>query len=112
MSLIWVYHEAKEPVIIEDENFESYESDGWVDSPIKFVNIKEAGIDVDDPMAVEEFGLAIDGVKKSMNAALNINEMDKDELAEYALAHHGCELDISRRENTLRNQTYVLVYGE
>ena len=112
MSLIWVYHETKESIIIEDEEFESYANDGWYDSPIHFIKISDHGIDVDDPIAVQNFGEAIEGVKNSMNAALNIDGMDKDELIDYASEHHGCDLEYHRREATLRNQVYILAYGE
>ena len=112
MSKLWAYHETKEPIILEDEEFESYKNNGWYDSPIHFIKISDHGIDVDDPTAVQNFGEAIEGVKNSMNSALNIDDMDKDDLIDYALEHHGCELDSSRRLNTLRNQTYTLVYGE
>jgi len=112
MSKLWAYHPDKDPIIIEDEEFESYENDGWYDSPIHFVNISDQGIDVDDPTAVEAFGLAIMGVKNSMNDALNIDTMDKDELIEYASEHYACELDYSKREETLRKAVYVLAYGE
>lgn len=110
--LIWIYNENKEPIIIDEEDFTAYESNGWVDSPIKFINITDAGIDVDDQMAVEAFGLSITGVKNSMNDALNIDDMTKDDLVEYASTHHGCELEPHRRESTLRNQAYALAYGE
>jgi len=112
MSLIWIYSKDNTPIIIEDEDFESYEGDGWYDSPLKFIKISDHGIDVEDPTAVQNFGEAIEGVKNSMNCSLNIDDMDKYELIEFAAVHHGCELDSYRRENTLRNQTYALVYGE
>ncbi len=112
MALIWIYNEIKDPIIIEDEEFESYEDDNWYTSPINYVNIKDQGIDVDDPTAVQKFGEAIEGVVSSLNGALNIDFMDKDELLEFASFHHGCELDYSRREATLRKQTYALVYED
>ncbi len=110
--LTWAYHKENEPIIIDEEEFESYESKGWADSPLYFITISDHGIDADDPTAVQNFAEAITGVRDSMNAALNIDEMDKDDFIEYASTHHGCELEYHRREATLRSQVYALAYGE
>jgi hypothetical protein len=107
----WIYHETEEPKIINDSEFEEYEKEGWADSPAKFVNIKEAGIDVDDPDKVQQFGEAIEGVKNSLNGALNVDTMDKDELEAYAREHYGEELDKRKSLKKLLKKVKQMIYG-
>jgi hypothetical protein len=107
----WIYHATEEPKIINDSEFEEYEKEGWADTPAKFVNIKDAGIDVDNPDQVQQFGEAIEGVKNSLNGALNINNMDKKDLELYAREHYDVELDRRKSLKKLRNQVKELING-
>ena len=111
MSQRWIYHKTEEPKIIEDEEFESYEKKGWKDSPAYFIKLPDVGVDPDDAMAVQNFGDAVEGVKDSLNGALNIEEMDKDKLEEYAREHFGTELDKRQKLKTLRKQVQSLIDG-
>lgn len=111
MSKRWIYHKTKEPFIIEDEEFEAYEKKGWKDSPAHFIKLPDVGVDPDDPIQVQQFGEAVEGVKDSLNGALNIDEMDKLELEEYAREHYGCELDKRQKIKTLRKQVRKLIDG-
>ena len=112
MSRRWIYHETKEAFTIEDEEFESYEKEGWKDSPAYFIKLPDVGVDPDDPMAVQQFGEAVEGVKNSLNGALNVDKMDKFKLEEYAREHFGTELDRRQKIKTLREQVKALISGE
>lgn len=111
MGRRWIYHKTEEPFIIEDEEFESYEKKGWKDSPAYFIKLPDVGVDPDEPMKVQEFGEAVEGVVNSLNGALNINEMDKHELEAYAREHYGTELDKRQKLRTLRKQVKSLIDG-
>jgi len=111
MSKRWIYHETEKPFIIEDEEFEEYEKKGWKDSPAYFIKLPDVGIDPDDAMKVQDFGDAVEGVVNSLNGALNIGEMEKDELETYAREHYGCELDKRQKLKTLRKQVQKLIDG-
>ena len=108
----WVYHATEEPKIIDSDEFESYKKEGWADTPAAFVNIEEAGIDVDNPEQVQQFGEAIDGVKDSLNGALNLELMTKKELEAYAREHYGQELDRRKTKAKLVEQVKEMIHGE
>ena len=107
----WIYHATEEPKIINSDEFESYKEKGWADTPAAFVNIKESGIDVDDPEKVQQFGEAIEGVKDSLNGALNLDNMTKRELEAYARKHYGQELDRRKSKPKLIKQVKELIHG-
>ena len=111
MGRRWIYHATEEPKIIENEKFEAYEEKGWKDSPAYFIKLPDVGVDPDDHMAVQQFGEAVEGIKDSLNGALNINEMDKNDLEEYAREHFGTELDKRQKLKTLRKQVQALING-
>ena len=111
MSKRWIYHKTKEPFIIEDEEFEAYEKKGWKDSPAHFIKLPDVGVDPGGARAVQQFGESVEGVKNSLNGALNIGEMDKNKLEEYAREHFGCELDKRQKLKTLVKQVQALIDG-
>ncbi len=112
MGRRWIYHETEDPIIIDNKEFEDYKEDGWKDSPASFIKLTDVGIDPDDAMAVQIFGESVEGVKNSLNGALNINKMTKKELEEYASEHFSTELDRRQKISTLRAQVNVLVSGD
>ena len=97
----WIYSETKSPRIINDSEFEKFEALGWADSPAKFLKLETVGIDQEkiESGDTEEAGKAqqvfdtVEGVKESLNGALNLNEMSKQELEDYAKEHFGVDLD-------------------
>lgn len=107
----WIYHATEEPKIINSDEFETYQKEGWADTPAAFVNIKEAGIDVDDPVKVQQFGDAISGVKDSLNGALNLDNMTKKELEAYAREHYSQELDRRKSKAKLIKQVKEMIHG-
>ena len=107
----WIYHATEEPKIINNSEFEEYEKEGWADTPAKFVKMDEVGIDADDPAMVQQFGEAVEGVKNSLNGALNLEAMNKDELEAYAMEHYGVELDKRKNNKKLLKQVKELING-
>jgi hypothetical protein len=105
----WVYHAELEPKIINSDEFEKYEKEGWADTPAKFAKIKDFGVDENDPAAVQVLGEAIDGVKDRLNGELNIDVMKKQGLEEFARQHFNVELDCRRSLKTLRAQVKELL---
>ena len=85
MSKCWVYHESKNPKIVEADEAQSYYDDGWKDSPISFVKTTDFDVDPKDSISVQQLGEAIEGVKDMANDALNIKNMSAKELSEFAL---------------------------
>ena len=98
----WVYHETEEPKIILNSEFEEYEKEGWKDSPIYFVKTTDFGVDSDDDVKVQQLGDAIEGVKESLNGALNIDRMNETELMEYADKHYQIDINPSRKRKLPR----------
>ncbi len=93
----WVYHKTKAPKIINSDEFESLEAQGWADSPAKFIQLKDFNVDPNNNSEVQQFGETIEGVKDAVNGALNIGVMDKKQLEAYAKKSFG--VDIDRRKN-------------
>lgn len=104
----WVYHETEEPKIVTKEEAETLYNDGWKDSPACFIKLESVGIDKDKVDAGDEEENtkaqqvldAVEGVKDSLNGALNLELMDKNELEAYAKEHF--DVDIDRRKGLKR----------
>lgn len=107
----WVYHKTKEPIIVDADDAQSYYDKGWKDSPRLFVKTTDFGVDPDDHIAVQQLGEAIEGVADSLNGALNLGEMDKNELGEYASDHFGEDIDKRKNISKLRNEVQVMIDG-
>ena len=97
----WVYHKTKNPKVINNSEFERMEAEGWKDSPAEFMDLTLVGLDLAKIAAGDEAEIAkaqqakdaVEGVKDSLNGALNLESMDKGELEEYAREHFSLELD-------------------
>lgn len=111
MSKCWVYHETEEPIIVDAEEAQSYYDDGWKDSPRYFVKTTDFGVEPDDHIAVQQLGEAIEGVADSLNGALNIGEMDKSDLADYAETHFGKNIDKRKSISSIRNEIQGMIDG-
>jgi len=111
MPKCWVYHETEEPKIVEADEAQAYYDDGWKDSPRLFVKTTDFGVAADDQIAVQQLGEAIEGVAESLNGALNIGEMSKGELEEYAQDHFGKDIDKRKGISKLRNEVQGMIDG-
>lgn len=109
MSKCWIYHEKNEPVIVDAEEAQSYYDHGWADTPAKFVKTTDFGIDPKDEVAVQALGETIEGVKDQLNGALNLDEMNKQELMDYAEKHYSVKLEESRRIDHMRGDIKKLI---
>ena len=97
----WIYSETKDPRIINNSEFEKFEVLGWADSPAQFLKLKSVGIDqkkIDDgdeqeAAKAQQVFDTVEGVKESLNGALNLDKMTKQELEDYAKEHFGVDLD-------------------
>jgi len=108
----WIYHETEQPKIINAHEYDSYNDDGWEDSPAKFINLKDFEIDADDPIAVQQLGDTVQGVTDALNGALNVDKMTKDALEEYAEEHFGEKLDMSMKIKDLREAVQAMIDGQ
>lgn len=104
----WVYHKTKQPKIINSDEFESFEAQGWADSPAKFIQLKDFNVDPNNASEVQQFGETIDGVKDAVNGALNIDSMNKNQLEKYAKKSFGVDIDRRKGIKTLRKQVKEL----
>ena len=104
----WVYHKTKEPKIIDSDQFESMEALGWADSPAWFIDLKEFNVDPNNESEVQQFGETVDGVKKALNGAINIDLMNKNQLESYALEFFAVDIDRRKGIKTLRKQVKLM----
>ena len=96
-SRTWIYHKTEEPKVVYEHQAQEYYDDGWEDSPAKFLKLKDHGIDPDDSIQVQQVGEAIEGVKEAVNGALNLEDMTKKELVNYARKHF--DVILSKRDS-------------
>jgi len=111
MSKVWVYHETKEPIIVEAKEAQSYYDDGWKDSPRYFVKTTDFDVDPDDVAAVQALGESIEGVKDALNGALNLDEMTKADLIDYADTHFGFTLGEKMKKADMLVKIEALLNG-
>jgi hypothetical protein len=107
----WIYHDTEQPKIIDSDEMESYKEDGWRESPAPFIKIADFDIDPDDSVGIQQLGDTVQGVTDALNGALNIDEMDKDQLEEYALENFGIDLDKRKNEDKLRDEVRAMIDG-
>ena len=108
----WVYHETEAPKIVEGDQVEAHYSSGWADSPARFLKLESVGIDKAKTDAGDEQETrkaqsvldSVQGITESLNGALNLDDMDKSELEDYAREHHSIELDKRRSKSNLVKQ--------
>lgn len=105
----WIYHAKQQPKIINSDEYEEHEKEGWADSPAKFAKIKDFGVDENDPAAVQVLGEALEGVGDRLNGELNLDVMKKKEIEEYARKHFNVELDCRRSLKALRAEVKELL---
>jgi|GEM_PF-1455359 len=104
----WIYHKTKKPKIINAKDFEDFKSLGWSDTPADFILISDFGVDGKDPSQVQVLGEAIQGVRDAANGALNLDNMNAQELEDYALHHYNVNLDRRRSVKKLREEVKEL----
>ena len=107
----WIYHKTEEAKIINSDEFDSYKDDGWKDSPAEFCKTTDFNVDPKDKEKVQALGEAIEGVADRINGELNVNVMDKEQLAMFAKEHFNVDLEINKRIGTLRKQVKKLIGG-
>lgn len=107
----WIYHETEEPQIIDSDEYEGYEADGWRDSPAPFIKIADFNVDADDQVGIQQLGDSVQGVADQLNGALNINEMDNDELEDYAIEHFGIDIDKRLKVKANRKAVQAMIDG-
>lgn len=114
---VWVYHETEQPKIVNSDEAESYYNEGWKDTPAAFLKLEDVGIDKeltdkgdpDETAKAQQVLDAVEGVADSLNGALNIDEMNKYQLDEYADKHYGVTLNKRKSLKNLRKQVKELV---
>ena len=107
----WIYHAELEPKVINSDEFDKHEKEGWADTPAKFAKIKDFGVDEDNQASVQVLGEAIQGVSERLNGELNIDVMNKKQLEEYALKHFEVDLDRRSSVKKLRKDVKILIGG-
>jgi hypothetical protein len=116
----WIYHATEEPKVISSNEFEDYKKEGWADSPAEFLNKKDVGIDEEkldsgdfqETMKAQQVMDSIEGVKDSLNGALNLDNMTKVKLESYARKHLGIELDRRKKKSTLIDTIRENLHGD
>ena len=117
MPKCWIYHESETPKIVDAAQAEAFYAGGWADSPARFIKLESVGVDKDKVDAGDDEETAkaqsvldsVEGVKDSLNGALNLGDMDKNELEDYARDHHGVELDKRKSKKNLIKQIKQII---
>lgn len=112
MSKCWIYHETEAPKIVDMTDAQSFYDNEWADSPARFLKLESVGIDKAKTDAGDEQETrkaqsvldSVQGITESLNGALNLDDMDKSELEDYAREHHSIELDKRRSKSNLVKQ--------
>lgn len=108
----WMYHKTEEPKIVDNgEDFDSMKADGWRESPAPFIDITDFNIDPDDSVAVQQLGDTVQGVADALNGAIQLDQMDKDQLEEYAQEHFGQDIDRRKSVKKLRGEVQAMIDG-
>lgn len=107
----WIYHATEKPFIINSDEFDKYEKEGWKDSPAEFCKTTDFGVDPKNEDNVQALGDTIEGVADRINGELNIDVMDKEQLEMFAKEHFKVDLDKRKRVATLRKQVKKLIEG-
>ena len=105
----WIYHATEEAKIINSDEYEKYYKEGWQDSPAPFLLYEDLGLDSDKIKAKDDEEIvkasiifkAVEGVIDCINGELNLDEMSKSELEDYARKHLKIELDRRRSKKRL-----------
>ena len=113
----WIYHETEEAKIINSNEREEYFSEGWADSPARFINLEDMGIDNDkiqdgdehETAKAQQALQAVDGVVDYLNGELNLDELTEEQLEKYLLKHFGEEADKRSTAKTLRVKIRALI---
>lgn len=105
---LWVYHGVKSPCVISDSEWESYQAEGWSDTPATFINLDDLGIDTNDEIVVQEFGAAVERAKDRVNEITNdlpdFNVMSRVELINWAKEHLDIEFPTTVKIKTLKRK--------
>jgi hypothetical protein len=107
MIQTWIYHENKEPKIIDSVDLKKYQDKGWADSPAVFLNYEDIGLDakkieVKDEEEIVKAGKCFETVEGLVDLAngiipKNLKKMDKNQLEAFAKKHF--EVDLDRRKS-------------
>jgi hypothetical protein len=116
----WIYHETEEPKIIDQSNYEEAKKDGWLDSPAPFIKYEDVGIDSTKIKSKDEQELlkasqvfqTVEGLIDYANGELNLDDMSKQELEDYARKHFETELDKRRSKKRLVAELRELMNGD
>ncbi len=116
----WIYHETEETKKIDQKDYEQYKKDGWLDSPAPFMSYESIGLDStkiqegDDEELVKasQAFASVEGVCDYLNGELNLDDMSKNELEEYAQKHFKIDLDKRRSKKRLVSEIRELINGD
>jgi hypothetical protein len=105
----WVYHATKSPKIVNDSEFERLQAEGWADSPAEFMDLTLVGLDLAKIAAGDKQEIAkaqqakdaVEGVKNALNGQLNLKQMSKAEVKDYAADHLGLDMNNKKTKNTM-----------
>ena len=116
----WIYHETESPKIIKNSEYDKHKEDGWLDSPAPFLKYEDIGLDSEkikendehEFMKATQAFAAVEGINDRLNGELNLEEMSKDELEEYARKHLETELDKRRSKKRLVAEIREMLNGD
>ena len=105
----WIYHETEKPKVINSDEYEKYNKEGWQDSPACFIDHADIGLDAEKIKNNDEEEIVkasrvfdqVEGFIDCLNGELNLENMSKQELEDYAKKHLDIDLDKRRSKKRL-----------
>ena len=109
MSKRWIYHETENAKIIEDADFAKWNEEGWQDTPAAFLKLANAGIDqkktdagdYEETEKAQQLLDSVHGIADCLNGMMNLEEMSKKELIDFAKRHFKTELKKSKSKPSM-----------
>lgn len=105
----YIFNKDEDPKVISCIDLEGYLDQGYEPTPLKFLKLKDHGIDSKNQIQIQELGSAINGVTQSINGALNLHLMTRKELYKYCKEHFGVKLKRTDLKPVILAQAQSLV---
>tara|TARA_R110000744_G_scaffold373719_2_gene486059 strand:- start:136 stop:492 length:357 start_codon:yes stop_codon:yes gene_type:complete len=104
----WIYHETKNPKVINQSDYDELYHFGWRDTPAAFLKLESLGIEKHETEKAQQALEMVSGIVESLNGSLNIDQLNKKELEDHIKEHFGVDLDRRKTLKVLRKEAKAL----
>lgn len=109
MSKCWIYHETKEPQIVDASEAKDYYKKGWADSPAQWLDLSEQ-IDMTNEIEVQMVGEVLNETKERANDLLAADTARSKGLSALALKYEVKTKGLSTKD--LRTSVIEAINGD